>query len=394
MSENDYLPTDQQEDLDDLSIDSQSYGAVVHAADWTVQTILQQIRKGNIELNPDFQRREAWRLHRKSNYIESLILGIPVPQIVLAERKDQRGQFIVIDGKQRLLTLRQFTSDREDSAYQPFKLAGLAVRKDLNGLTYEDLTTRPDYQADLNALDNSTIRTAVIRNWKDEEFLYAVFLRLNTGSVPLSPQELRQALHPGPFVRYVDKYSRESEIVRKLLHLNAPDVRMRDAELIIRYFAFRNFLGAYRGSLKQLLDKTAEHFNNNWERDQELIEAQTHELEQGVSACFAIFGQDNACRKWNGKEYEPALNRAIFDALMHYFINDKIAARAVKKRAAVEAAFKKICADNHKFRAAVEGTTKSIESIYTRLRLWGEVLKEVLRIEFPLPELKNNRIHV
>jgi hypothetical protein len=87
----------------------------------------------------------------------------------------------------------------------------------------------------------------VIRNWPDEKFLYQVFLRLNTGSVPLSPQELRQALHPGPFSSFVDSFSGSSIEIRYILGLSAPDFRMRDAELVIRYFAFRIIYAIIRG---------------------------------------------------------------------------------------------------------------------------------------------------
>jgi hypothetical protein len=69
----------QQEDLADLQEAGTEYSAVINQADWTVETIVQQIAKGNIELSPIFQRREAWRASRKSQYIESLILNVPVP---------------------------------------------------------------------------------------------------------------------------------------------------------------------------------------------------------------------------------------------------------------------------------------------------------------------------
>src|SRR5690349_7343822 len=82
--------------------------AVVSATDWTTETIITQLDRGNIQLNPKFQRRDAWKLDRKSRFIESLIVGLPIPQIVLAEAKKQRGKFIVIDGKQRLLSILQY----------------------------------------------------------------------------------------------------------------------------------------------------------------------------------------------------------------------------------------------------------------------------------------------
>ena len=80
---------------------------VVSGTDWTTETILHQIIGGNIELNPRFQRRDAWSKIRKSRFIESIVLGFPIPQIVLANNKE-RGKYIVLDGKQRLLTILQF----------------------------------------------------------------------------------------------------------------------------------------------------------------------------------------------------------------------------------------------------------------------------------------------
>jgi hypothetical protein len=82
---------------DDAAIDEKEVkdfsDAVLYASDWTVETILLQLDRRNIELNPRFQRRDAWSVQRKSRFIESVILGLPIPQIILAERKGSRGQF-------------------------------------------------------------------------------------------------------------------------------------------------------------------------------------------------------------------------------------------------------------------------------------------------------------
>lgn len=88
--------------------------SVVAASDWTAETIVRQLDRGNINLNPSFQRRDAWTPARKSKFIESLILGLPIPQLVLAENKNQKGSYI-IDGKQRLLSLRQFSAKADDN---------------------------------------------------------------------------------------------------------------------------------------------------------------------------------------------------------------------------------------------------------------------------------------
>src|SRR5947209_7589571 len=100
------------DESDELDVAEQltpgSIAAVVNGTDWTTETIVSQLRRGNIQLNPRFQRRDAWKLDRKSRFIESLIVGLPIPQIVLAESKQERGKFIVLDGKQRLLAILQF----------------------------------------------------------------------------------------------------------------------------------------------------------------------------------------------------------------------------------------------------------------------------------------------
>lgn len=102
---------DQADDLDELLNPDRFRDAVLYGTDWTVRTLLDQIEVGNIDLSPSFQRRDAWSAKNKSRFIESVALQLPIPQIVLAERQDQRGRYIVLDGKQRLLTLAQFAGN-------------------------------------------------------------------------------------------------------------------------------------------------------------------------------------------------------------------------------------------------------------------------------------------
>lgn len=108
INEIELIPDDQQEDEDDIVKPVTFKDAVVLNADWTIETINIQIKKGNIDLQPGFQRRVAWDDTRKSRLLESIIVGMPVPNIVLAENKDHRGRFIVIDGKQRLVSISEF----------------------------------------------------------------------------------------------------------------------------------------------------------------------------------------------------------------------------------------------------------------------------------------------
>ena len=361
--------------------------AVVTSTDWTTETILSQLRRGNIELSPRFQRREAWVDSRKSAFIESLFLGLPVPQIVLAERLDRRGSYIVIDGKQRLLSIRRFGVEESDDEFKPLKLSGLKSRTDLNGHTWTSLTDAPEFQDDKDAYENQTIRTVVVRNWKDEGFLYLVFLRLNTGSVPLSPQELRQALHPGPFTNFVEEYSSNSLSIKTALGLSKPDFRMRDVELLIRFFAFAESIDTYNGNLKTFLDNTSRHFNDHWHNRQSDIEEIADQCDKAIDRTFEIFGE-NAFRRWRSQTgYERRFNRAVFDIMTFYFRHSHAGQLAVSRKVEVKKAFEGLCGKDEVFNERLQTTTKSVGATFGRLGKWGVELNMVLGCQLEIPEV-------
>lgn len=365
---------------------------VVSGSDWTTATILDQLVRENIQLNPRFQRRDAWDITRKSRFIESLILGFPIPQIVLATQK-KRGKFIVLDGKQRLLTILQFYG-RSETSNNAFALKNLEFRNDMNGYTYDDLRHHLFLNRELNDLDNQTIRTILIRNLDSENFLYKIFLRLNVQSTPLSAQELRQALHPGSFINFLDDQSIRSQALKKIFKSPNPDFRMRDVELLLRYVGFHYFLSEYRGNLKAFLDMTCQKLNKDWDKIYDDIQNVVNQFDQAVQTTINIFQEKNFSRMWlsNDKTYRIRFNKAILDVMVFYFSDEVIRQSAEKNKEKVETAFKKLCSSNSKFREGVEGTTKNIRETYNRLRLWGESLLDVLDVEFNLPEFVDNRI--
>ncbi len=369
-------------DLDQIHFSS----AVVSGNDWTTETLINQINKGNILLNPGFQRRDAWDKKRKSLFVESLILGLPVPQIVLAESKERRGSYIVLDGKQRMLSIRQFAASPNDPNFEQLKLTGLEIRDDLKGKTLQCLQDDLALFDDLSAFENQPIRTVVIKNWPNEDFLYHVFLRLNTGSVSLSPQELRQALHPGPFVTFLDRLSSQSNALRDILKLDKPDFRMRDAELLLRYYAFRNYIQEYTGNLKVFLDNTCGRLNSSWDNEERRLLAQLEEFEAAHSFLKSIFG-DSLYRKWNGRAYERRFNRAIFDVFILAFVQPEIRALARDRGAEIEQAFRGLCEGNREFLNSIETTTKSSWATQTRISLWNMTLNNLLGTDLPLLRL-------
>ncbi len=355
--------------------------AVLYSSDWTVETVISQMRNANIEMNPRFQRRDAWSPGGKSRFIESIILGFPIPQIVLAEKKGRKGQFIVLDGKQRLLALLQFTGNA-DGPRNGFRLSGLEVRTDLNRKSYAAISEDPKRRDDLNAFLNNTIRTVVIRNWPNTNFLHVVFLRLNTGSVKLSPQELRQAMVPGQFSEFIDDTALASEHTRRLLSRTTPDPRMRDVELLVRFLAFREFLPTYRGRMKEFLDGVCQTLTESWTQSKPTIEAHLTEFNAAVEALIQIFGQDELARKPGSKSF----NRAIFDALVFYAADHAIREAMVAQPGLVRELYTQLMGDV-RFTEAVESDTAGIPHTFDRLSQWGVGLREKLQIQFNVPAL-------
>jgi hypothetical protein len=230
------------------------------------------------------------------------------------------------DGKQRLLALRQFVASSDDKEFDSLYLKGLDEKEKLNGKNY--IMLKEEQSEGVNTFDNQSIRTVVIRNWKDDKYLHAVFLRINTGSVQLSPQELRQALYPGGFSDYIDDFSTESSPLKELLGLSDPDFRMRDVELVLRYFAYKMFATDYGGNVKKFLDDTTETLNETWKNDKKKVAAAAADLNLGLEFVQSTFGTKNACRKWTGGGYERRINRAVFDIMIYYFSDESLRKKA------------------------------------------------------------------
>jgi uncharacterized protein with ParB-like and HNH nuclease domain len=365
------IPEDQQEDESDLGEIAAYKDSVIMNTDWTVETLYNQLSKGNIELQPEFQRRSAWDDTRKSRLIESIVVGMPVPNIVLAENKIHRGRFIVIDGKQRLLSIRDFFDNN-------LVLKGLDIRKDLNGKTISQFIPE-----DKEFVENSTIRSSLIRNWSNDTFLYAIFFRLNSGSLPLSPQELRKALVGGKLIEKIEQYLINSDSIKSVFG-SVLDKRMRDSELVIRFIAFDSDLNGYNGNLKTFLDKATLQYEKSISAGTDDLQIKFARLDLAISTTFNIFGEESF-KKWIGDRFERRVNRAVFDCMARFFCDKSIVDNCNAKEALVRDAFKEICLDD-RFKAAIEQTTKSIEATRTRIDLWGSKLAQTIQLHYDADE--------
>lgn len=388
LDEIDLWNREDAEDLDRPTTPS-SYQITVSSRDWTVETIVRQVEQGNIDLDPAFQRRNAWKDHRRSRLIESFILRFPVPQIVLAENPHNKGTFVVIDGKQRLMTVAGLYLPDFRSYWTEPKLAGLKVLQDLNGVSLDDFLSGAAHAQHRRQLGNADIRTTVITGFDDEAVLYDIFYRINTGSVPLSSQELRQVLNRGEFSKYLLSITSSTNALWHLLKIDEPDPRLRDVELLLRLVALRHFAKNYRGNLKAFLDSAMQTLNRRWHAERGNIETSIAELLKAVEASGRVYGA-HVGRKFKGGRFEPQLNRALFEVQAFFLADPKVRAAAVAKKTAIAAQSKELFADSD-FLSSIETTTKSLANYRARFTKYHRMLEKTLGITIAplqLPEAK------
>lgn len=347
---------------------------VVYSRDWTIETINNQIAQENIFLNPKFQRRNAWNDTRRSKLIESLITGLPVPEIVLAENPVKPKSFIIIDGKQRLLTIAGFI-DPTIGYWKKSELKDLTLRADLVGKTYDQLKGDAGFVDDYRRLLNADVRCTIIGNVKNKDVLYDIFYRLNTGSVPLSTQELRQVLHKGRFADFLITTTDSFRPLHKVLGLSEPDARLRDAEILLRFIALQLFGDKYRGNLKEFLDDAMEAATSDWKKYEPLVTSAASKLDDAIEVLKDVFGYARIGRKYVNGQWEGRFNRVLFEVEAFYFRSLPSAKVKAGKQKFITK-FCKLCDENNDFRSSIEATTKTNERYETRFRLFRDLVND------------------
>lgn len=255
--------------------------------DFNVLTICNFIESGAVKI-PGFQRNYVWDLPRASKLIESLLLGLPVPQVFLYEAG--RNDFLVIDGQQRLLTIYFFVKQRfpkrtmrgelrellagrvtipdevlhDDRYFDNFNLKLPKISEDIkNKFASLKYSTLGEYkgQFDLRTIRNIIVKQ--IRPSEDDSSIYEMFHRLNSGGVNLSPQEIRSSLYYSPFIEMLADVNLDPQW-RHLIGMPGPDLHLRDMEVLLRAAAMGTNADNYKSSMAGFLNqfsKTAKSFD-------------------------------------------------------------------------------------------------------------------------------------
>jgi hypothetical protein len=281
-----------------------------------IQTIFMKIQQGKIDLQPEFQRNYVWDGTKASRLIESLLLDIPIPVVYLAEEPTNNKQ-VVVDGQQRLTSIASYIGGKFPDG-RGFKLNGLQVLKEFNGKSFKEL---PEDKQD--AIQNQSLRVIVIKKDSDPDVKFEVFERLNVGAVALNNMELRNCVYRGNYNELLADCVENSNLL-KCLGQSAPDKRMRDRELVLRFFAMHRATHLkYKGPMKHFLSREMEHHRN-------LSEHETKEFESLFKECidmaWTVFGA-NAFRRYNpgfddrhtGLWEKNRVNLALWDTVLYTF---------------------------------------------------------------------------
>jgi len=357
------------QDLDEAEeVIESPYSITSYGADYPVDSLVKRIDAGDI-LVPTFswtapektqvvgfQRQYVWPRPKADRFIESLLLGLPVPGIFLV--KEPSGVLLVLDGHQRLFTLQSFYGGAiNDDVYRLSE----AVQNRFINKRYKDLDTE-----DRRRLDDSIIHATVIRQdepTEDQSSIYTIFERLNTGGMNLQPQEIRVALYHGDLVAVLQKLN-DDPSWRALI--GPKSKRLKDMEMILRFFAFLYFSHKYEAPMKLFL--------NRYMATNRGLAVQSAEALGKISALTTKTILDGiGVRAFRPKR---AVNAAVVDSLMVGVAKRLLANGPIRDFGTLKASYDALIADSAYLNATETGTSQPA-NVITRMAKAEEAFSQI-----------------
>ena len=376
---------DYADDADDIQIEE--YDITAAPNDFNILTIFNFLESGAVRI-PGFQRNYVWDLGRASKLIESLILGLPVPQVFLYEA--ERNKFIVIDGQQRLMSIYYFMKQRfpkkekrpelraifdkhgkipddvahDDSFFENFRLKLPEIVPNrpnrFKGLSYATLGS---YKTQFEL---RTIRNVIIKQTSpqgDDSAMYEIFNRLNTGGINLKPQEIRTSMYHSPFYEMLYRENSKKEW-RRILAYQDPDLHMKDVEIMLRGFAMLIDGENYAPSMVKFLNQFSRKCRS---QTPEKIQVLSDLLDSFFTAC-AELPEDAFVNKKN-RRFNVALYESAFASICSAAFREERLLNGL----VLADGLARLEEDPEFVAATIEGTTQT-KNVKTRLRRASAIL--------------------
>jgi hypothetical protein len=259
--------------------------------DYAIDFLVAQFKEGEFYIDPEYQRKFVWDKMRKCRFIESILLGYPIPFMFFSDNDD--GRCDIVDGAQRTSTLEEFLNN-------DLILSDLKKLTELNGFTFKQLP--PPIQRKFN---KTTLRIIALEEGTSLEVRQEIFNRINTSALPLTKTETRRGAFAGTFIEFMTDCSKKS-LFKKLCPISENSKkRFEDIELIIRFFAYTNNYQAYEHDVSGFLDEFVESHKNQFDR-------QAFEIEFDTMLNFVDKNFPNGFKRSANGKFVP---RARFEAI-------------------------------------------------------------------------------
>ena len=328
--------------------------------DLNVRSLMGEIEANTLHLRPlsdrpRFQRQYVWPNRLASLLIESILLNIPIPPCYFSQNDD--FELSVIDGQQRIYSIYRFLDNQ-------FALSGLEVVSELNGKRFHELDRRSQRQ-----IETHTLRAVIITNDSHPEIQFDVFERLNTNTMPLNAQELRNCIYRGTLNDLLSRLA-EHKPWLEILGRKRPDKRLRDEELILRFFAFHIAgLDSYRTPQKHWLNDVAKHGRRY--TDDRLAELE-QTWKRTIDKCLVLFPPLDCFRRLDRGGKRQVVNRALMDLIMTTMSQT---ARAVVEREASEFRHRfRLLLEDEEFQDLIGRSIDHKSRTLRRFEIWNERL--------------------
>ncbi len=332
-----------------------------------VDRLVKKYDNKELNLNPDFQRNEVWKIKQKSRLIESILIKIPIPSFYIDARDE--ANWIVIDGLQRLSTIIRYIKDE-------FALKDLEFLKELENKKFSQLDR--NFQ---RRIEDFKLTLYLIRPNTPEEIAFNIFIRINTLAEPLSPQEIRHAIYNGTSTKLLQELSISKEFVESVKPTEAMQMRMNDRELILRLLAFKtlNYLNYPKSNnLAIFLANTMKNINSMKEPEIEVIRVFFQESMKRAKLIFENYAFRKIYLTDNEKTKIRPINKSLFETF-GYFLPLYEIDKLQKAKNIIIQNLKNELSTNLDFEKSISSSTNSIYNVHCRFERVKEIIENSIK---------------
>jgi Protein of unknown function DUF262 len=332
----------------------------------SLDLLVKRLKRDQINLYPDYQRLpELWEPERMSQLIESLMIRLPLP-IFYFDGSNEVWE--VVDGLQRLSTLKRFMVDEGDKA---LRLTGLEYLKEYNGKTFSEL---PAFLQ--SRIEETQLMIYTINPGTPEEIKFNIFKRINTGGLMLTPQEIRNALNQGLPAKTVREMADYFEF-KQATGGKIPSQRMEDCDFVTRFIGFYHDHQKYQPDLDTWLNRGLSRLKSLKANELDKLKA---DFKKSMKTMYEIFEDDAFRKRYKASDRKKPLNKALFDTWSVNLakLNDDQLKNLVRRKAKLKSGFIRLM-NEEEFDIAISRSTGDGVSVRRRFEKIANLISATLQ---------------